>query len=165
MFNFVPDSPNGVPVPYIEDARADFAPYYSSHQNFTEEDAQQKVRIEIAKLHAGVTRFVPGYFGNNPKRYGYEIEFNMGGAPGIIKVAGLPIRANPTDKKKRIVRIQALLNVRDWLKAAVTAQIFSPGNLVLMQFLLVDGRQTMGEWVVAQKKLPDFSGTQELLHE
>lgn len=75
---------------------------------------------------------------------GYVIHFSLQGGPGAIRVAGLLIRLE-NEKKIKQVRVQALLNVRDWLKAAVTSQVFAPGNNVLYQHLLVDGQRTVAD--------------------
>lgn len=144
----------GIRVPYIEDARADFAPYYDI-RNRTLAQAQTEVVNEIAKLGGGAVAFQEGYFGSDDaKRYGYVLTFNYHGSPGIIRVAGLPMKAKVTDAKIEKVRLQALLNVRDWLKAAVTAQVFSPGSEPLMQYLLVDGEHTVADYIATGRGLP-----------
>ncbi|MBZ0286253.1 MAG: hypothetical protein K8I30_01460 [Anaerolineae bacterium] len=156
MFNFTPtDAQQGIHVPYFEDARADFAPYYDVQTTLAE--AKNLVFIEFAKLGGSSVWFQEGYFGLNPKRYGYVINFQLGGAPARMQVAGLPMKGGETEKKIARVRIQALLNVRDWLKAAVTAQVFAPGSNILYQFLLVDGHRTLGEALVQERRLPDLN--------
>jgi hypothetical protein len=47
----------------------------------------------------------------------------------------------------RQVRVQALLNVRDWLKVSVTQQVFSPGSHPLVVHLLQPGTEekTVGQ--------------------
>lgn len=42
---------------------------------------------------------------------------------------------------------------REWLKAAVTARVFSPGANPLVQFLLVDGDRTLIEALFEGKQL------------
>lgn len=160
MFNFTPTANHDkstIVVPFWEDARADYAPYYRSGEakGRTVEQAQAAVSDELMKLGARGARFTEGYFGDKPKRYGYVIEFNFNGAPGVIQVAGLPIKGQVTDYKLKNVRVQALLNVRDWLKAAVTAQVFSPGSYPLMQYLLVDGKRTLAQYMIEEYKLPE----------
>lgn len=103
-------------VPYYEDARADFAPYYRSGKSV--KVAKTEVSAELTKLDAVVIAFREGFFGQKPRRYGYEIEFLLYDRRGILRVAGLPMRRE-TPAKIEQVRVQALLNVRDWLKVAV----------------------------------------------
>lgn len=147
-FNFTPTENKEVKAPFFEDARADFAPYYGV-QGWTVSKAKSAVTAEIGKLGGAVTAFHEGYFGENPKRHGYMIEFVLNGAPGRIQVAGLPIR-KMTDVKLDKVRVQALLNVRDWLKTAVTSMIFSPGNNPLIPHLLGKGGKTLAEFIAEQ---------------
>lgn len=156
MFNFTPTQ-NGdaakIEVPFFEDARARTAPYYRSGSSI--EAAQSAVVDELIKLGARGARFTEGYFGDKPKRYGYLIEFNYNGAGGVIQVAGLPTSGRLTESKLHQIRVQALLNVRDWLKAAVTAQVFAPGSYPLMQYLLVDGSRTLAQYMNEEYKLPE----------
>lgn len=154
-FHFTPDETRQrIEIPVFEDARADFAPYYRSRKPL--EEAKSEVLTEMAKLGAGGIQFVPGHFGDDPKRYGYVIRYWYGGVEGLIRVAGLPLRSE-TDSKVVKVRRQALLNVRDWLKAMVTQQVFSPGSEPLIQFLLVDGRRTVTEAIIESGHLPQLN--------
>jgi hypothetical protein len=143
-----PETP-GVQVPFWEDARADFAPYYASRKSET--DARQEVENELSKLGAYLVKFQPGTFTlGKLKRHGYNIRFKItGGAEAVIRVAGLPMRAAENQGKIEKVRTQALLIVRDWLKVAITTQVFTPGASVLIQFMLVDGERTLSEVVDA----------------
>ena len=145
-FTFTPtEEKSNLTVPFFEDATAAFAPYYSSQK--TVDDAKSEIRSEVGKLDASVNSFVDGYFGSDPKRYGYLIEFLYNGAPGVIKIAGLPIRKVTESKLKR-VKVQALLNVRDWLKASVTQHVFSPGsNPLIMNLLVPNTQQTLLEYM------------------
>lgn len=138
-------------IPFFEDARADHAPYYSSTK--TLRAVRTEVIAEMAKLDAAVVSFREGFFGNGPRRYGYEITFIYGSTRGRIAVAGLPLR-NETPAKIVRVRVQALLIVRDWLKASVTQPVFSPGSSPLMQFLLVDGERTLAQFLQEERRLP-----------
>lgn len=158
MFNFTPDEKETkISIPYFEDARADFAPYYSARQSL--KSAESQVVNELAKLDAGAILLRPGKFGD---RYGYLITFQLHATPGVIRVAGLPTRSNETEKKIEQVRVQALLNVRDWLKAAVTAQVFSPGSNPLSQHLLVDGQRTVADYITTYHKLPQIESGGEV---
>ncbi|MCA9872175.1 MAG: hypothetical protein KC441_00910 [Anaerolineales bacterium] len=145
-FVFTPSAEQtAVSIPFYEDAEASAAPYYSSTK--TVRQAKTEVTEELVKLGAGILAFQEGHFGQRPrKRYGYQIQFNYRGAVGVIRVAGLPMRSETSRKVER-VRVQALLNVRDWLKASVTQAVFSPGSNPLMMNLLVDGRHTLAEYI------------------
>lgn len=161
-FNFTPtERPKlehaGVKIPYFENARADFAPYYDVRDR-TIEQAKSAVTAEVGKLGGAVIAFHEGYFGTgSEKRYGYIVDFQYGGAKGQFKAAGLPFKSGETENKIVKVRLQALLNIRDWLKSAVTAQVFSPGSDILIQYLLVDGKRTLVEVMKETGKLPALS--------
>lgn len=147
-----------IPVPYVEDAKADFAPYYSSAGHGKRiVDAKEEVVIELAKLGAGGVMFTEGFFGDNPRRYGYLVQFSYLGGTGRMEVAGLPIKLDANDKKVLQVRVQALLNVRDWLKSSITAQVFSPGSYPLMQYLLVNEHQTLAEAALEARGMPNMN--------
>lgn len=142
-------------VPYYEDARADFAPYYSSGKSV--KVARAEVAAEVAKLGGVVIAFREGFYGQKPRRYGYEIEFLLHDRRGVLRVAGLPMRRE-TPAKVEQVRVQALLNVRDWLKAAVTKPVFQPGSgHPLLMNLLVDGRRTVADWIAQHGRLPELT--------
>ena len=151
MFKPLEDSTATKKIPYIEDARSDYAPYYSS--SVSVQSAQAAVAVELGKLGGILTAFVAGVFDLSPKRYGYEIRFLFAGRPGVIRVAGLPIKAKETDAKLKQVRVQALLVVRDWLKSSVTSAIFAPNSNILYQHLLVDQNQTIADLLVKSGQL------------
>lgn len=159
MFEFRPIDDNNsddlLKVPYFEHARADFAPYYRAIQNNTVRDAQLRVRNEFGKLGGDVTSFKEGDFSiGGLTRRGYQIEFVWRGAKGRIMVAGLPIEMGVTRNKLDSIKIQALLNVADWLKAAVTARIFSPGENPLIAHLVLRDGTTLAERVADELHLP-----------
>lgn len=152
-FTFTPtDATTTAKVPYYEDAREDFAPYYASRK--TIRAAQKEVAEELSKLDGVVVAFREGYYGNRPRRYGYEVDFILHGQRGVLRVAGLPMRTE-TENKLAGVRVQALLNVRDWLKTAVTQRVFQPlAAHPLMTLLLVDDRRTVGDVLMRQSRIP-----------
>lgn len=152
MFKPLEDSSKKQAVPYIEDARSDYAPYYKS--GLSVQTAQAAVAVELGKLGGILTGFVAGVFESNAsKRYGYEIRFLFAGRPGLIRVAGLPIKAKETDAKLKQVRVQALLIVRDWLKTSVTSSVFTPSSNVLYQHLLVDQQHTIADKLIESGQL------------
>lgn len=159
-FKFTPTDETrtvSIKAPFYEEAKASYAPYYESGRNLKIEQAQDQVAAEIAKLGGRGVRFIEGYFGDQPKRHGYLVTFSYGGHDAQIQVAGLPCKGEVTERKLHLIRVQALLNVRDWLKAAVTAQVFAPGSYPLMQYLLIDtaqGQKTLAEVIVEDHRLP-----------
>lgn len=171
MFNFVPDdkreTAGDVEVPYFEEASADFAPYYASEKD--EMGARGEVESELEKLGAFNVTFQGGRFmAGKQKRYGYYIRFQHRGAYGLIRVAGLPMKMTETPKKIERVRVQALLNVRDRLKAIVTSQVFAPGSDVLLPYLLVDKEKgvTMADMMgkyLESGKLPALSSSEDIV--
>jgi len=146
-----------VHVPSFEDARADFAPYYRSRA--TVDQAIAQVATELSKLGAYMVGITEGRFREEEvSRVGYELRFSHAGMMGMLRVAGLPIAGGETPAKVMSVRVQALLNVRDWLKAAITAQVFSPGtNPLLAHLLLPDGKTTVAEYIAKQGTLPQLA--------
>lgn len=133
---------NKIQIPYFEDARSNTAPYYSTQRNI--KDVQKEISAIIDELGGERIRFVEGYFGDKPKRYGYVVNFIYADNPAQIVSAGLPMKSE-TPNKKQTVMTQAMLIVRDQLKAALTAQVFSPGSYPLMQYVLGDGGKNLGE--------------------
>lgn len=167
-FRFTPtgNQSNDLNIPNIEDARSDFAPYYTAYKNHTVESAKTQVITELAKLGAGGILFQEGYFEHGKaKRHGYNVYFQYGRAKGVIRVAGLPIGKSATETKIKQVRVQALLNVRDWLKAAVTSRVFSPGGDALIPHMLVDGQRTVADYIHAQGQLPQLNAPSEIVVE
>lgn len=152
-FNFTPTgAAAAAKVPYYEDARADYAPYYNSQKTINA--AQREVAEELAKLGGILLAFREGFYGIKPRRYGYEITFLLHEQRGVLRVAGLPMYRE-TDTKKRHVRVQALLCVRDWLKAAVTQLVFQPlAAHPLMDHLLIAEGRTVGDVMTQQSRIP-----------
>lgn len=148
---FIPDETTSdkITAPFIEDARADFAPFYSS--NKTIRQAKSDVENKLAKLGAAILRIQPGTFTvDKSKRFGYIIAFLLGGHEGKIQVACLPIRKH-TAKKEKQVKVQALLNAAQWLQTLITQQVFNPGANPLTPYLLIDGNKTMLEYMTEKQ--------------
>lgn len=145
-FNFTPigEQSDELKVPYYEDARADTAPYYASTRSV--DAAKQEVLNKLLVLGA-TGYFQEGDFSvSKQKRRGYVLHFVMNGARGRMVVAGLPIQSM-TPAKLDKVRVQALLNLADWLKGAITTKVFSPGMNPLIPFMLVDETRTVADMV------------------
>ena len=145
-FTFTPDE-TAAPyeVPDLEDARADFAPFYTTEKTIAQ--AQSEVSLEMTKLGGILTHFTPGIFQvDGRKRYGYLIHFIFDNKRGVLRLAGLPMRTE-TPKKTQQARTQALLNLGMWLKALVTQRIFMATPHPLFFHLLVNDDQTVGDYV------------------
>lgn len=164
-FTFTPDQTAvELKVPYIEEARADFAPYYGSDKSI--ERAKDELRAQLAKLGATILLIQEGtYNSGKQKRYGYQISYVYHGRGGIIKVAGLPIKHTHTATKINQVRRQALLIAVDWWRAVVTQQVFSPGTDPLLMNLLVDKDTTVAEHIRRTGNLPALPGNTDGLLE
>jgi len=144
-----------IPIPYFEDARADYAPYYRS--SLSVKEARKRVLVEFDKLDAINVQIKDGWFGaKQSRRYGYVVRFLYMGQRAKMQVAGLPMRSE-TEIKIGAVRVQALLILADWLKAQVTARVFAPGTDSLTQFLLVDGDRTVGQYIAETRQLPSVN--------
>ena len=53
--------------------------------------------------------------------------------------------------------VQALLNVRDWLKTLVTQQTFQPATVnPLVTYMLLDSGHTIGEEMAVSGRLPEL---------
>jgi len=152
------ENTDNIKVPFFEDARTDFAPNYASDKKLSA--AISEATAEFGKLSATVLEFQRRLFTvNNQRRHGYFIRFSLQGRIGLIRVAGLPMR-NETPQKEERVRVQCLLNVRDWLKTAVTLQVFSPDTSPLIPYLLMpggDGQQTVAEYILKLDRLPELA--------
>lgn len=160
-FTFTPtgSQSQGIEVPYYEDARANYAPYYEAGRRKPVEEAKNEVITELAKLGAASIRFEEGFFktSNDVQRHGFRVLFWYGTREGMLRAAGLPIRGSVTDAKLKKIRVQALLNIRDWAKVAVTAQVFSPGADPLIGHLLVDGQRTVSDYIAEMGQLPQIN--------
>lgn len=160
-FNFTPlqDQKKIASVPCFEDARADFAPFYSTVKK--PEQVQKEIIRELAKLDGYGVRFVEGVFlEGNFKRYGYEVHFNFNGNPGKFRVAGLPMRYEDSKKREKVLA-QALCIVREWVKSMVTTKVFIPGTVPLAQYLLVNPQgDTITDFIMSRGKLPELPAPQ-----
>lgn len=157
-YSFTPSQSEGSRfiVPYFEDAKASIAPYYSTHMKVV--SAMELVIKELSKLGGAQPHFIEGTFKiAGQTRYGYEIRFLYGGLPAEMVVAGLPMRAIETQIKRNRVLAQALLIVRDQLKAAISGKIFAPTSDPLMQYLLIeDGSQTVAQAMHQSGRFPQL---------
>lgn len=145
MWNFKADEPAkaSIAVPFIEDATAKTAPFYSSGKSI--EQAKADVVEWFDVLGAGILSFQSGVYEiNKQKRFGFVIRFTLNvdpfnGMEGVIRVAGLPMRS-PTPAKEKQVKVQALLNIAEQLRTAYTSRLFSPDSHPLVPNLLIPGK-------------------------
>ena len=146
-------------VPYIEDARADYAPFYTTKKS--PDDVKAEIIAELAKLGGYAAHFVQGVFEGDGKRkrHGYEVRFTYNGAPGMFRVAGLPMRSEDTNKRNRVLA-QALCIVREWVRGMVTTRLFMPGTEPLAQYLLVNAQgDTVIDYILSAGKLPQLEAS------
>lgn len=159
-FQFTPlqDTNQAVSVPFFEDARADFAPFYSTSK--APDTVQAEIIAELAKLGGYAVYFVYGTFHDDKrKRHGYEVRFTLNGAPGMFRVAGLPMRTEDAKKREKVLA-QALCICREWVKGMVTTKVFMPGTEPLAQYLLVNGQgDTITDFIISRGKLPELTAT------
>ncbi len=158
MFNFVPDNQQSTkpPIPFFEDATADYAPYYASKKSVNE--AVAELALELSKLDAFLIGVQAGHFPHGKyKRYGYVVRFSYNGKDGLLRAAGLPMRSETAHKVER-TRVQALLNVKDWLKSLVTQKVFGMDAHPLLSHLLVSGEETLAEYIVSTGNLLPAGG-------
>lgn len=160
MYEFIPleqkSAQADLRVPFFENARADYAPYYQN-KTWSISKAKAAVQTEFGKLGAAILEWEEGDFIiNGQRRRGYKLHFVLQGAKGRMVVAGLPMEKAKTEGKLTRARIQSLLNVRDWIKAAVTAQIFSPGENPLIPHLILKSGKTLAERITESAGLPEL---------
>ena len=151
---FIPDEDktghvaDDIEIPFLEDARADFAPFYASDKSIKQATAE--IEKEMAKLGGVITSITQGKFNDGGKsRIGYLIEFRLYGMKGQIPVAALPIRT-PTEKKEEQAKVQALLNVAQWIRSMVTKRVFSPGANPLIPYLTASNGKPIIEIIFSQ---------------
>lgn len=160
-FTFTGRSESKADIPYFEDARAKQTEFYSSTKSLKQ--ALKEVEEELKELGAYQISFAEGYFGANPKRFGYLVTFKWNGAQGKINLAGLPIKADywqrGYDTKVQRVRVQALLILRRQLISYRQSPIFLVDTMPMLQHILMDGK-TMAEWLTQVGSLPALPAPQ-----
>lgn len=167
MFNFTPDEqiksgeiPKRLEVPFIEDARADYARLYASKKPIRE--AARDIEQALLRLGAVQDSLTSGKFiVNGQERFGYVLRFHWGHREGMFPIAGLPIR-NHTPARERQVRVQALLNIAAWLDTCIALQVFSPRSYPLAPYLLDDGKQNRAVDLIVQKLLPERASDEKV---
>jgi hypothetical protein len=155
MPEFIPDTPT-MPeskVPFFEDITARDVPGRGVEKPI--EFYQKRIEQLLLKLGGGFVAFIPGRYPGKPTRYGYQITFSLNGIPGRFDAAALPMRSE-TPKKKDRALAQALYLVGLWLEAEVYSQVYRPGSIPLIPYLIGAGGKTVTEELVERRVLPDI---------
>lgn len=156
--NFVPDQLHAqkLVIPFFDEQPGKDIPGRGTEKSC--DKLQQEIRELLYKLGAFDTVFTPGIFDEKPKRYGYRMTFRLAGASGRIEIAALPIRTETPNKKDRALA-QALYLVRGWLESEVFSQVYRPGSIPLMPYLLDEKGRTVSEALLANGGLPMLAPT------
>jgi len=153
MMNFIPDQLHAtkLDIPFFEEQKGENIPGRGTTKSC--EKLQQEIRELMLKLEAFNTVFTPGTFADKPKRYGYRLTFRLAGVAGRMEIAALPIRNETATRKDRALA-QALYLVRNWLEAEVFSQVYRPGSMPLVPYLIGAGDKTVIEALVESGSLP-----------
>lgn len=153
MANFIPDAPKGgvFDIPFYEQSKAVDIPGRRTDKSIA--ILQSEIVNLIAKLGGGLVTFQSGALDTRPKRYGYQIHFNLSGLPGRIDIAALPLQSETANKKDRALA-QALYFARDWLSVEVHSAMFRPGAIALVPYLIGANGLTVTEALVESHQLP-----------
>src|SRR5574341_872883 len=154
--NFIPEKPRvlAAHVPYFEDIQASEVRGYSVTK--PQKYYQNNITELLIELGAMGVMFQAGTFPTVPERFGYQIKFHLGGIPGRIDCAALPIRSYKDHKKDRALA-QALYLVQEWLKAEIDTKVYRPGAIPLMPYLIGAGGKTVTEELIEHLQLPEFN--------
>lgn len=151
--SFIPDkleqpAPN---IPYFEEQQGEKIPGRATEKSVTK--LQEEIKELLLKLGAFQVLFTPGKFDGKPPRYGYEMTFKLEGHPGRMKIAALPIKSETPQRKDRALA-QALYLVRNWLEAEVYSQVYRPGTIPLVPYLIGADGKTVTETLIDMGTLP-----------
>lgn len=157
MASFIPDklTTPTLHVPYFEDQSEEKIPGRGTKKSPVE--LQVEVRELMTKLGAYNVIFQPGKFQDSPIRYGYLMTFRLANTPGRMEIAALPMHSETVARKDRALA-QALYLVRNWLEGEVFSQIYRPGNVPLLPYLVGEGDLTINEAMVKSGTLPLLTG-------
>lgn len=145
-----------ITVPFLEDATGENAP--NSRTTRSVANAQGELSRWVGKHGGIVTGMIPVKFNNtidgkNVVRYGFVVNFVFaGGASGRMHIAAIPMRKETVEKKNRVLAM-ALLNRAEFFKAAFASRIHDPYSNPLLQYLLVDGEQSVAQVIIERKQL------------
>jgi hypothetical protein len=157
MPTFIPD-PIAVreqEVPYFEDSQALDIPGRGTHKKV--QTLQHEVIQMLARLGAASVQFVPGTYDDGPRqRVGFQVQFWYGSVQGRIDCAALPLRVETPRQKDRALA-QALYLLRDELQAMVHSQVYKPGAVPLIPYLIGPNGQTVTEYLVETQNVPQLA--------
>lgn len=153
MNGFIPDKValQAQAVPWFEDQSEKKIPGRGTEKTLAQ--LQAEIMELMARLGAGGVVFMPGTHPGTPKRYGFQLHFNINGTGGRIDIAALPIK-NETPAKKDRALAQALYLVRNWLEAEVFSSVYRPGAIALLPFLIGDKGLTVTEAMIQSGTMP-----------
>lgn len=153
MADFVPEKLEmpALAVPYFEEQSEQKIPGRGTEKSPSQ--LQAEIRELMGKLGATNVIFTPGKFQDKPIRYGYQMTFMIGGMAGRMEVAALPMKNEAPGKKEKALA-QALYLVRNWLEGEVFSQVYRPGNVPLLPYLIGPDNVTVQEAIVNSGKLP-----------
>lgn len=168
MPEFVPedeeleDEYQDVEVPYFEDASKSKHGIKGKTTSKTLGRLKDEISNAISKLGGSVKRIVRGKFEGKEVRHGFLVEFTLKGANGRMPVAGLPIKKQKTDRKKKQCLKQALYTVRESLEAQYNMKVLTVDSEPLLQYLLIEGQDgseaTLAEKFQSGDALPSGEG-------
>jgi hypothetical protein len=111
----------------------------------------------LARLGAASVQFVPGTYDDGPRtRFGFRVVFWYGATQGRIDCAALPLRVDTPRQRDRALA-QALYLLRDELQAMVHSQIYKPGSVPLVPYLIGPNGQTVTEYLVETQNVPQLA--------
>jgi hypothetical protein len=123
-------------IPFFEDqGKVDIMNYNESTKSRAV--ALSELLLEISNLDGyGVTYQYGTFLGlETVNRCGYVIDFYCEARMIRMRVLALPTK-EPENEEQAVV--QALLNMRDWLRASSVARVFSPGVDIMKLLQFVD---------------------------
>lgn len=134
------DEYQDVEVPFFEDASK--RKHGIKGKGTTKNLGRLKDEISnaISELGGSVKRIVRGKFEGKEVRHGFLVEFTLKGATGRMPVAGLPIKNEKTERKKKQCLKQALYTVRESLEAQYNMKVLTVDSEPLLQYLLIEGQ-------------------------
>ena len=138
-------------VPYFEEQSEEKIPGRGTKKSPSE--LQAEVRDFMGKMGATNVIFTPGKFQDAPIRFGYQMTFVIAGMPGRMDIAALPMKSEAPGKKDKALA-QALYLVRNWLEGEVFSQVYRPGNIPLLPYIIGPDDVTVQEAIVKSGKLP-----------
>lgn len=158
MPEFVPeDDPNEQDIPFFEEATKEEHGVRGHASKKSIDDLKAELRKNVSRLKGSVIRIKKGKYPGEYTRYGYEVQFTLGGQPGTIPIAGLPMK-NPTESKIEQTRKQALYTFNVSLENQLAMKYISPNSNPLLPYMLgPNNEKTLSEWYEQSDGVPQLS--------